>query len=74
MSKLDLLKLMQKYEGEIEIADFTPQELQKLLERLNDDGELADSDGKPLTKEEFKRKYFDFYDDVKDSSLKKQDW
>lgn len=74
MSKLDLLKLMQKYEGEIEIADFTPQELQELLERLNDDGELSDADGKPLTKEEFKRKYFDFYDDVKDSSLKKQDW
>ena len=72
MSELDLLKLMQKYEGEIELADFTPQELKELLERMNDGGELAD--GKPMTKEEFKRKYFDYYDDVKDSSLKKQDW
>ena len=53
MSELDLLKLMQKYEGEIEAADFTPQELKELLERMNDGGELAD--GKPMTKEEFKR-------------------
>lgn len=73
MSKLDLLKLMQAYEGEVEIADFTPQELEDLLARLNDD-DLFSSDGKPLTKEEFKKKYFDFYDDVKDPSLKKQDW
>ena len=73
MSKLDLLKLMQAYEGEVEIADFTPQELEDLLARLNDD-DLPSSDGKPLTKEEFKKKYFDFYDDVKDPSLKKQDW
>ncbi len=73
MSKLDLLKLMQAYEGEVEIADFTPQELEDLLARLNDD-DLSSSDGKPLAKEEFKKKYFDFYDDVKDPSLKKQDW
>ena len=73
MSKLDLLKLMQAYEGEVEIADFTPQELEDLLARLNDD-DISSSDGKPLTKEEFKKKYFDFYDDVKDPSLKKQDW
>ena len=47
MSELDLLKLMQKYEGEIEEADFTPQELKELLERMNDGGELTD--GKPMT-------------------------
>lgn len=73
VSKLDLLKLMQSYEGEVEIADFTPQELEDLLSRLNSDGSLSD-DGKPLSKEDFKKKYFEFYDDIKDSSLKKQDW
>lgn len=71
MSELDLLKLMQSYGEEAEIADFSPQELQELLSRMNADASRQD---KPLTKEEFKKKYFEFYDDVKDSSLKKQDW
>lgn len=68
MSKLELLKLLEEFEGETEIADFSPQELAELLEKLN--GE----EGRPLTKEEFKKKYFEYYDDVKDKSLKKQDW
>ena len=69
MSELDILKLMQIYGDETEIADFTPDELKELLDRLQEDGEPL-----PLTKEDFKRKYFEFYDDVKDKSLKKQDW
>ncbi len=69
MSELDILKLMQLYGDETEIADFTPDELKELLDRLQEDGEPL-----PLTKEDFKRKYFEFYDDVKDKSLKKQDW
>jgi len=28
----------------------------------------------PLTPAEFKERYFAYYDDVKDKSLKKQDW
>ena len=28
----------------------------------------------PLTPQAFKEKYFAYYDDVKDKSLKKQDW
>lgn len=68
MSKLDLLKFLETYEGEVELSDFTPDELSELLERMQSE------DGKPLTKEEFKRRYFEFYDDVKDKSLKKQDW
>lgn len=71
MSELDLLKLLQSYGEEAEISDFTPQELQEMLERMRADDTLQD---KPLTKEEFKKKYFDFYDDIKDASLKKQDW
>ena len=68
MSELDILKLLQQYGDETEIADFTPEELRELLDRMQTDGEL------PLTKEAFKEKYFEFYDDVKDKSLKKQDW
>lgn len=71
MSELDLLKLLQSYGEEAEISDFTPHELQEMLDRMYADVTLQN---KPLTKEEFKKKYFEFYDDVKDSSLKKQDW
>ena len=69
MSELDILRLRQLYGEETEIADFSPDELKELLDRLQEDGEPL-----PLTKEAFKRKYFEFYDDVKDKSLKKQDW
>lgn len=69
MSELDILKLLQTLGEETELADFTPDELRELLDRLGNDGETP-----PLTKEAFKEKYFAFYDDVKDKSLKKQDW
>ncbi len=69
MSQLDLLKLLQLCGEETELADFTPEELQELLERMQNGDEPL-----PLTKEAFKEKYFAYYDDVKDKSLKKQDW
>ena len=69
MSELDILKLLQAYGEETELGDFTPEELQEMLERMENDGEPL-----PLTKEAFKEKYFTYYDDVKDKSLKKQDW
>lgn len=69
MSQLDLLKLLQAYGEETSLADFTPEELQEMLDRLENDGEDL-----PMTKEQFKEKYFDFYDDVKDKTRKKQDW
>ncbi len=68
MSELDLLKLLQEYGEETELADFTPEELQELLE------EMQNGEPMPLTKAQFKEKYFAYYDDVKDKSLKKQDW
>ena len=69
MSELDLLKLLQTYGEETELGDFTPDELQALLEEMQNNGEPL-----PLTKEAFKERYFAYYDDVKDKSLKKQDW
>ena len=67
MSKLDLLKLFSTYEGEISEGDFTPDELEEYLRYVR--GEET-----PLSPTEWKAKYFEFYDDVKDKSLKKQDW
>ena len=69
MSKLDLLKFMESFDGEVEIADFSPNELNEFLERIKNGDEPM-----PQTAEEFKKRYFEFYDDVKDSSLKRQDW
>lgn len=72
MSELDILKLLQQYGEETDLADFTPDELQDLLERMRADG--VDGADMPLTPAAFKEKYFAYYDDVKDKSLKKQDW
>ena len=69
MSELDILKLLQSYGEETDLSDFTPDELQELLQRMQNDGEPL-----PLSKEAFKERYFAYYDDVKDKSLKKQDW
>lgn len=69
MSKLDLLKFLEGYDGEVEIADFTPAELQELIARMQ-----AGDESLPLSSEGFKKKYFEYYDDVKDKSMKRQDW
>lgn len=69
MSELDILKLLQYYGEETDIADFTPEELQDMLERMENDGMPL-----PMTKEQFKEKYFEYYDDIKDKTRKKQDW
>ena len=60
----DLMKLAQAFDGEFCLSDFSPDELDELLGLL--DGEM--------TAEEVRQKYFEFYDDVKDKSLKRQDW
>ena len=69
MSQLELLKLLQAYGEETELADFTPEELAELLEKLQ-----SGDEPRPLTVEEFKERYFAYYDDVKDKTRKKQDW
>lgn len=67
MSQLDLMKLFSAYDGEISESDFTPEELSEYLA-------YAFGTDVPLSPEEWKARYFEFYDDVKDKSLKKQDW
>lgn len=69
MSKLDLLKVLESFDGEAEIADFSVEELREMIANMQADGEEI-----PLSEAEFKKKYFDYYDDVKDKSLKRQDW
>ena len=69
MSKLDLLKVLEFYGEETDLADFSPEELQDFIDQMQRDGEPM-----PVTLADFKRKYFEYYDDVKDKSLKGQDW
>lgn len=67
MSQADLMRLFSTYDGEISEGDFTPEELEEYLA-------YAKEEETPLSPAEWKQKYFEFYDDVKDKSLKKQDW
>ena len=61
MSEADLYKFFSSYDGEADFSDFTPEELQNLLQQ---------QEGKKT----FKEKYFEYYDDVKSQTLKTQDW
>ena len=62
MTERDLMRLFEEYDGEVSMSDFTPDELAEMLEYKLEE------------KEALKRKYFDFYDDIKSPSLPRQDW
>ena len=53
MSEADLYKLFSEYDGEIDLSDFTVEELEDLLERSRTE------------KKSFKEAYFEYYDDIK---------
>lgn len=60
----DLMKLAQAFDGEFCLSDFSSEELDELL------GFVEDSD----TVEDIRRKYFEYYDDIKDRVLEKHKW
>ena len=60
MNERELMKLAETLE-EFSISDYTVEELMAMKSG-------SDSYSK------YKQKYFDYYDDVKDKTLKKQDW
>ena len=66
MNNYELMMLFSEYE-ELDEGDFTPEELEEYLR-------YRKGEEKPLSPYEWKAQYFAFYDDVKDKSLKKQDW
>ena len=61
MNERELMKLAESLE-EFSVSDYTVDELIAMR------GNCGDSYNK------YKEKYFDYYDDVKDKTLKKQDW
>lgn len=56
------IKIIQSYDEDFKMSDYTPDELEELIHAYES------------SNEQFKNKYFAFYNDVKSSSLKKQDW
>ena len=61
MTEKDIMKLFEKYDGEISMSDFTPNELAELIAAENEEA-------LPVS---FKEKYFSKYDDVKVNNSKK---
>ena len=61
MNEREMMKLAESME-EFSMSDFTVQELEEM------------SKSKTTSYEKYKEKYFAYYDDVKDKTLKRQDW
>ncbi len=60
--KNSIYKKINNLDEEFKLNEYTVQELEEMF------------NVKKNSKKIFKEKYFEFYDDVKSSSLKKQDW
>ena len=58
------MRLAEEYDGEFSIGDFTAEELEELLCPID----VA------MSVEEIRRRYFEFYDDIKDRTLEKHKW
>lgn len=59
-NRLEFIKYLQNFDEDFSMSDYTPDEIYEMIHK-NDT-------------QKFKVKYFSKYDDVKSSSLKKQDW
>ena len=60
MNEREMMKLAETLD-EFSMSDYTVDDLEKMKSRDN-------------AYAKYKEKYFDYYDDVKDKTLKRQDW
>ena len=58
------MRLAEGYDGEFSLSDFTAEELEELL------GQVEEG----MSVEEIRKRYFEFYDDIKDRTLEKHKW
>lgn len=61
MTNAELLRYIQSFDEDFSFSDYTTEELFELLESYK-------------MRDDFKEKYFEFYDDVKCETRKRQDW
>ena len=71
MNEYELSKLFDRFDGAVNLSDFSEEELLALRDSMRGEEEELTDNQKLLN---FKEDYFAYYDDVKDKSLKKQDW
>lgn len=62
MDNNKIIKHMRNVDEDFKLSDYTVEELETMF------------GVKKNNKQTFKDKYFEYYDDIKSSSLKKQDW
>ena len=58
------MRLAQSYDGEFSLGDFTAEEIEEMLAPVDTQ----------MTVEEIRKRYFEFYDDIKDRTLEKHKW
>lgn len=58
------MRLAQSYDGEFNLADFSYEELEEMLNPLDTS----------MSVEDIRRRYFEYYDDIKDRTLDKHKW
>ena len=58
------MRLAESYDGEFCLSDFTAEELEDMLRPVDE----------VMTVEEIRKRYFEFYDDIKDRTLEKHKW
>jgi len=59
---LEMMKYLENFDEDFSFSDFTPDELYEIRNKNK------------KASQKFKENYFNYYDDVKSMSLKKQDW
>jgi len=62
MTEYELMNLSEQYDEAIDLSDFTTEEIQEMADKTQSNNHII------------KEKYFEFYDDVKCPTRKKQDW
>lgn len=62
MKEYELMKLSEEFDEAVNLYDFTAEEIEEMAREREEQAK------------KLKEKYFEFYDDVKVSTRKKQDW
>jgi hypothetical protein len=56
ITQLDLIRLSERFDGEFNVADFTEEELEEMLQENTSD---------ESSEKKFREKYFNIHDDIK---------